>query len=331
MTSAPVTSPPALPRASEQGGTYPRPQLLRAQWADLTGPWDFAFDDDDAGRAAGWQREGRFDRVITVPFPPESPASGIGDPSPHRVLWYARDLDAADLRAAGHDAAPGNRLMLHFGAVDYRCQVWLDGQLVGSHQGGQTPFVLDVTELVGLVDGDGDGDGSVEPAARHRVVVRVEDDPADIAQPRGKQDWLEEPHVIWYHRTSGIWQTVWLESVPAVHVTEVFWRSDPAAGTVRAQLSLSRELAGERVRVVLDLAGRPLAAVEVTGYGSEVDVVVPVAALANGQSYEDVMWSPEHPRLVDARIEVGHDVVASYLGIRTVAVTRGLFLLNDRP
>lgn len=301
-------------RASTQDGTYPRPQLVRGAWADLTGTWGFAFDDEDAGARLGWEGTGIRSGRIIVPFPPESTASGVGDTGPHRVLWYSRDLTDADLDAAGH--GDGRRLLLHFGAVDYRCEVWIGGRSVGRHEGGHTPFSFDITTAVA--------------AGERTVVVRVEDDPTDIAQPRGKQDWLEQPHSIWYHRTSGIWQPVWLESVPEVHVAAVRWTTDPRGGTITLDLELSAP-SETGIEVDLSFEGRTLARGAVTSAAREVTVILPVADLAHGQAYEELLWSPEHPHLVDARITVGDDVVDSYLGIRTAHVARGRFWLNDRP
>ncbi len=301
-------------RASTQDGSYPRPQLVRPQWADLTGTWGFAFDDEDAGARLGWEGTGIRSGRIVVPFPPESAVSGVGDTSPHRVMWYSREITDADLDAAGH--VDGRRLILHFGAVDYRCEVWVGGRSVGRHEGGHTPFAFDVTDAV---------------AAGRTIVVRVEDDPTDIAQPRGKQDWLNHPHVIWYHRTSGIWQPVWLESVPEVHVGALRWWTDPRAGTVTLDVELSGPAAETEVSVELSFEGRRLGVASAMATARETTIVVPVAALTNGQAYEDLLWSPENPRLVDANIRVGDDVVASYLGIRTAHVARGRFWLNDRP
>ncbi|CAL4859087.1 Beta-galactosidase [Microbacterium sp. MM2322] len=303
-------------RASTQDGSYPRPQLVRPAWADLSGTWGFAFDDEDAGARLGWERTGiRSDRIV-VPFPPESTASGIGDTAPHRVLWYSRDLTDDDLDAAGH--ANGRRLILHFGAVDYRSEVWVGGRSVGRHEGGHTPFALDITSAVAAGD--------------RTVVVRVEDDPTDISQPRGKQDWRDHPHAIWYHRTSGIWQPVWLESVPDVHVSAIRWTADPRRGTVTLDLELSgAPSAGTEVEVDLAYEGARLAHAVVTAGSRESTIVLPVAELANGQSYEELLWSPESPRLIDAEVRVGDDVVHSYLGLRTAHVARGRFWLNDRP
>ncbi|MET0975244.1 MAG: sugar-binding domain-containing protein [Leifsonia sp.] len=310
-----------LPPASGQDGGYPRPQLVRQRWSDLCGEWDFAFDDDNVGLAERWFQARSFDRRIVVPFPPESVASGINDTSFHRVVWYRRTLTHADIDAAGH--AAGRRLVLHFGAVDYRARVWVDGAQVGAHEGGHTPFSFDVTDAI--AGGD-----------EHSIVVRVEDDPRDVAQPRGKQDWREQPHVIWYHRTTGIWQPVWLESVPAIAIDWVHWTSDPVTAQVHARLGLSgTPQAGSTLAVELSFDGALIGAATTLATASELEIVVPLPAQTNGQSYEELLWSPEHPRLIDATVELvtdgSRDTVASYLGLRTAAVAGGRFLLNDRP
>ena len=165
-----------------------------------------------------------FDQTIVVPFPPESAASGVHDTGFHNVLWYHRRLSDDDIRASGH--AEGRRLIVRFGAVDYRAIVWVNGERVGSHEGGHTPFSFDITDVI-------------QPGGENHLVVRVEDDPLDVSQPRGKQDWREAPHVIWYHRTSGIWQPVWLESVPAFAIDWIHWRSDDATAQVHARVGLT--------------------------------------------------------------------------------------------
>ncbi|MFT4284978.1 MAG: glycoside hydrolase family 2 TIM barrel-domain containing protein [Protaetiibacter sp.] len=308
-----------LPQASTQDGRYPRPQLLRPHWADLTGTWAFAFDDEDEGLALGWpHRPEAISGTITVPFPPESEASGVHDQGYHRVLWYRRTVGADEIAAAGH--APGRRLVLHLGAVDYRADVWVDGSHLARHEGGHTPFSVELP-----------GDGPFE------LVVRAEDDPHDLAQPRGKQDWEREPHVIWYPRTSGIWQPVWLESAPPQRIMRLGWQPSIARAEVAVALDLAAPPApGTRAHIRLTLDGELLA--EHTALLTRTDSVVRVAvdALRNGQALGDHLWSPERPTLVDAEVELtapGHepDRVASYLGFRDVGEADGRFLLNGLP
>ncbi|PZF63062.1 glycoside hydrolase family 2 [Curtobacterium sp. MCBD17_013] len=326
--------------ASRQDGTHPRPQLVRPAWADLDGPWSFRHDDGDEGLGAGWSagfrpEHGATDRTITVPFPPESVASGIDEPGFHPVVWYARSISAEDLERAGR-SADASRVLLHFGAVDYRATVWLDGVRLGEHEGGHTPFSFDVTHVL---DASTDVDAGTDTT--HTLVVRAEDDPHDVTQPRGKQDWHEHPHVIWYRRTTGIWQTVWLEAVPPVSVAALRWETEFPGSVVRGTVRIAgRVTADTTLSVSLrhedgdeDLGS---ASVVVPAGATTVDVVVPVARQTNGQAYDEIVWTPETPRLIDATVVLGHpdgsgDVVASYLGFRSVAVDRGAFLLNDRP
>jgi beta-galactosidase/beta-glucuronidase len=314
----------SMMRASRQDGSYPRPQLMRRSWCDLGGEWEFAFDDGDTGLDSGWHLgETPLDDRITVPFPPESPASGIGDPAFHRVAWYRRVIEPEQLHAAGlGDDAP--RMLLHFGAVDFRASAWANGRLLGSHEGGQTPFSFELPHE--LLDG---------PIA---LVVRAEDDPADVSQPRGKQDWLEEPHVIWYHRTTGIWQPVWLEAVASDHVTGLNWIPDLPGAGVALQLRLgARPTRPLWLQVEIEHEGEELGTLRTRLTEPEHRVVVALPGQANGQGYEQLLWSPERPTLLDARLtlvdEAGTivDDLASYLGLRSVDEHGGRFLLNDRP
>jgi beta-galactosidase/beta-glucuronidase len=311
--------------ASTLDGTYPRPQVVREHWRDLGGEWGFAFDDEQAGLRESWFRGGdAFDRTIVVPYPPESPASGIGDTGFHPVVWYRRTLTAEDIAAAGH--SDGTRLILHFGAVDYRASVWVGESLAGKHEGGGSPFSFDITDLI--------GDGT-SPAT---IVVRAEDDPADLSQPRGKQDWQLDPHVIWYHRTTGIWQPVWLEAVPSVALESIHWSSELSDASVLARIRFSAPAAhGAELSIALDYEGLALGSVSLPVSGREAEVRIPLPVQRNGQAYEHLLWSPGHPRLIDAVVTLaapdaqGDDVVHSYLGMRSAAVAEGRFLLNDRP
>ncbi|MDQ3554601.1 MAG: glycoside hydrolase family 2, partial [Chloroflexota bacterium] len=168
----------------DQDLAYPRPQLRRDRWTDLAGPWGFAYDDGDVGLAERWcEREDPFDRTIQVPYPPESQLSGIADTSFRAVVWYRRTFRTSDLEME-------DKLLLHFGAVDYEARVWLNGKLVAVHQGGHTPFTADLTTALGPED------------TEQVIVVRAQDSPTDLAQPRGKQFWEEHPRSIWYHRTT---------------------------------------------------------------------------------------------------------------------------------
>jgi hypothetical protein len=312
-------------RPSKDGGTYPRPQLVRGSHHALDVICGFAYDDEDRGRAEHWEvHPEAFARNIQLPFAPESAASGIGDTGYHPVVWYQIDLDEAALDAAGR-VRQGETILLHFGAVDYRADVWVDGQHVLSHEGGQTAFSADITSVLR------------QDTETHTVVIRAQDDPLDVTVPRGKQDWQEEPHSIWYHRTTGIWRTVWIEAVPALHIRHLAWMPDVPEASVRLALELSHRPADAvTVEVVLSFNGHELARQQITAYSDQIAVDVPLQAQRNGQHYEQLLWTPDNPRLIDATITVtdtlgAHDVVASYVGLRSVGVGQGRFLLNDRP
>ncbi len=303
---------------------HPRPQLVRTGWEDLSGTWGFAHDDADRGLAEGWHATEHpfsqeiFTSKIVVPFPPESAASGVHEPGYHPVVWYRRTLAVAP-------ASDGERLLLHFGAVDHRADVWVGGAFVGRHEGGHTPFTLDVTEAV-------TGDG-----AEHVLVVRAEDRATDVTQPRGKQDWYPEPHRIWYHRTTGIWQPVWLERVPALHVAELAWTPDLPAAAVTMDLRLSRPPAHPvTVTAVVRLGDAVLAETSVRAADDAVRHTITLPAAANGQDLGRLAWSPESPTLLDVEVTVVDDGrvvdrVASYVGLRSAGCGDGWFLLNGKP
>lgn len=303
----------------QESPVHPRPQLTRSRWTDLSGLWGFAFDDADIGLDQCWaSRPEPFDRTIIVPFPPESRASGIGDPAPHPVVWYRRTF-----RVESPDW--GERLLLHFGAVDYRARVWVNGQLVASHEGGHTPFISDITHA--LREGDSD----------QVVVVRAEDHPTDLAQPRGKQDWEPEPHKIWYHRTTGIWQPVWLEPVPAVHLTDVRWTPDLDRGLLGIEVRLNRAPSRPlRLRVRLSLRGTELADDSSVLGGTTFRREIGIDLGGVSETRRTLLWSPSHPNLVDAELTLldGDEVVdrvGSYAGLRSCGFADGRFLLNGLP
>jgi beta-galactosidase/beta-glucuronidase len=297
---------------------HPRPQLTRTRWSDLSGPWQFAYDDQDVGLRQHWHtRTDVFDRVITVPHPPESAASGIGDGTFHRVLWYRRTF------RPDHD--PDGSLLLHFGAVDHRADVWVNGLLVISHEGGHTPFTADITEAL-----DGDGD--------QVVVVRAEDDPRDLELPRGKQDWEERPHAIWYERTSGIWQPVWLEPVPATRVERLRWTPDLDLALLRLDVRLARvDDRPLRLSVVLTQHGEVLTDEVVTVRGDRVLRDFRFAETDTTLGRRTILWSPDAPNLIDARIRLLDDAddvvdeVGSYTALRSVSASARRIMLNGRP
>ena len=292
---------------------HPRPTLRRDGWQSLDGEWRFALDRE---AKLSSPKDVMFDATIRVPFAPETPASGVNADGFIRRCWYRRTFGVPKLK--------GGRLLLHFGAVDYAARVWVNGRLAIEHEGGYLPFVADVTDL--LTGGE------------NEVTVRADDDPHDLAKPRGKQDWHEAAHSIWYARTTGIWQSVWLEPVPATRVAALRWTPDLPRGEVRLDATVEGDHpAGCRLAVRLSHGGRTLCDDEcsVAADGS-VRRTFPVAPTGAEDFAIDLLWSPEHPNLIDADVRLlreGKEVdrVESYTAMRSVAVDGDRFLLNRRP
>ena len=307
----------------ETSELHPRPTLRRARWTDLTGTWDFGYDDEDCGVLQRWFDErapdGAFDRKIIVPFPPESKASGIGDTGFHPVVWYRRTFRLSPEDRAG-------LLMLHFGAVDYRAQVWVNGRLVASHEGGHTPFSADITSVLN------DGPEQV-------VVVRAEDQPTDLRQPRGKQFWREELKAIWYHRTTGIWQPVWLEPIPRTAITEIRWTPDLDKFGVEVVVRLNRPVPqGARLHVrLVGPEDQLLADDDYQMARRELRRLIMLNLDRQMSAGRAIYWSPHTPNLIEAEITLTDvdgnviDRVESYYGMRTVEVRDRRVHLNGIP
>lgn len=296
------------------GDGYPRPQLARSEWTSLNGDWEFAIDPQAVCQHPG---EVRFDRRIRVPFAPETAASGVGDTSFYEAVWYRRSIPRQE--------PDGRRVLLHFGAVDWDATVWVDGVLVTRHQGGYTPFSADVTELVAR-PGD------------HEIVVRAVDDPHDLARPRGKQDWQLDPHSIWYPRTTGIWQTVWMEHVPPTRVRTLRWTPN----LDRWELGLTAELAGPfrpglRLHVRVTCGDRLLADDVYALTHPDVTRRIALSDPGIDDSRNELLWSPSSPTLMDAEVRLLSpdgavlDEVRSYTALRAITVQGDRILLNGRP
>jgi beta-galactosidase/beta-glucuronidase len=294
---------------------YPRPQLQRRAWVSLNGAWDFAADDKCRWNEPG---EPEWNEVIVVPFAPEAPASGIGRTAYLSRCWYRCRAERPPLQ--------GGRLLLHFGAVDYVATVWVNGRLAGRHEGGYAPFWFDVTPQ------------SEDVAPILEIVVRADDDPQDLAKPRGKQDWQLEPHSIWYPRTTGIWQTVWLERVPPAWISALQWRSS----LLEWDLQLSATIAGARelaasLGVRLIHGDRLLAEDTYRVIGGEVVRTIALSDPGIDDSRNELLWSPNSPTLIDAELALRDgqdrviDRVHSYTALREVSIAGDRFLLNGRP
>jgi beta-galactosidase/beta-glucuronidase len=331
---------------------YPRPDFERKNlnWASLNGAWDFVFDDSDLGLSELWQLKGipteaetHSKREIQVPYAFQTPASGIDIQEAHEVLWYERMIK--DIRTS-EEEDKGNRLVLRFGAVDYECSVWVDGELVGGHQGGHVPFDLDISNAV---------------AGKHecRLTIRVRDSPTDLTQPRGKQYWGPVPESIYYTPTSGIWLPVWLESVPMTRLGcgsyGTVLRSDDIENS---QLHVRLAVVGKkwctatyRVEIEASLAGVLVskAASDVPAdkesVNLDLDMKIPASLKQELPFGSDkytrdgvALWGPGHPILYDLtlRLYTGDqlvDEVCTSTGMRSISwrAGNGTFQINGKP
>jgi Beta-galactosidase/beta-glucuronidase len=302
-----------LPRAE-----YPRPQFNRDAWECLNGEWEFEFDDARVGGEEGWHTGNKsFSKKIQVPFSFESELSGIGDPAFHDVVWYRRKLEIPN-------SFQGKRVVLHFGAVDYEAYVWLNGQLVASHEGGHTPFQADVTQAL-RADGD------------NTLVVKAVDYGTDVFLPRGKQFWEEKSRAIWYTRTTGIWQSVWMEAVAPVHLRKVKYAADIDTNEIQIRSfvsGLSQDVKNVSLQVNISFAGEMVSGDTYQVRAGEESRKIKLSGLNDHDM--DRFWRPERPNLYDVEfvlsvdgVEV--DRVTSYFGMRKISLENGKFNLNNRP
>lgn len=286
---------------------YPEPQFQREQWVNLNGPWEFEFDDANRGLSEDWASGSKsFSRHITIPFCFESKRSGIGDTSFHPWAWYRRNVSIPG-------EWKGRRVLLHFGAVDYRAMVWLNGQFLGRHEGGNTPFQFDISRFL--------------KSGSNTLTVRAEDPPTDRYIPRGKQYWEPKSASIFYTRTSGIWQTVWLEATGESYLTHV--RITPSLdGAVRFDARIARPAPGLEFTASVRYAGSDIAQSSARSDGSRASGVAMVS--------DPKLWSTGRPQLYDVVFELRKgtavlDRVTSYFAFRSVGTENGHVVINGHP
>lgn len=283
---------------------YPRPQFARDEWLCLNGVWDFTIGQDEDGFAGGDIRH------ITVPFAPESALSGLSATGFLDTVWYRREVSVPV-------EWDGRRTILHFQACDYDATVWVNGALVGQHRGGFTPFAFDVTDLIAA-------------DRRASIVVRAVD-ANDQIQPRGKQSRRAENYEAYYTRSTGIWQTVWMEPVHATRVERPRITPNLASGSFEFDLPVTNGIDGTTVDIIVsDAAGEVARAAVVVGRSAHVSTTIGLP-----QS-RVVAWSPQNPHLYDIEFVVRNggeivDRVQSYAGLRSIAISGRQVLFNGEP
>jgi len=284
---------------------HPKPQFMRDSWTTLNGEWEFCYDDNLGGKENGFEKK-HFERMINIPFCPESVLSGIGDTDFHNCVWYRREILLPD-------EWNGKRIILHFGASDYETTVYVNGEEVGIHKGGYTSFCFDITDY--LSDKD------------NYISVCAVDDVRDRTQPSGKQSMKRESWGCFYTRTTGIWQTVWMEAVSPVYLKSAKYYTDAENGSINIKLS---HIGGEEnviCRATASYNGEFMGSGETKLYGMlpEINILLK----------EKHLWEAGHGRLYDLKLELiknGEviDEVSSYFGIRNIEIKNGKFMINNK-
>ena len=301
---------------------YPRPQMVRENWKNLNGKWRFAFDDEDTGIKNKWHKNtSAYTKVIEVPFVYQCSLSGIGDKTPHDIVWYQREFKV--------EYNKEQRVLLHFGAVDYEADVFVNGINICHHIGGHTSFEADITNA--LKDGI------------QLLSVRAKDVHKDETIPRGKQFWEDESRKIWYTASTGIWQTVWLEIVEKNYISSLFITPLYDEGKVKTEIELSLDLPFKDKSINLDytisfrdqkIAGGNLEAI--TSKISFVADLFQEHIFRMNYHGESWAWSPETPNLFDLELTLNiddkiYDKVYSYFGMRKLENKNGMIYLNNMP
>lgn len=278
---------------------HPQPQFMRKNWRNLNGDWQFDFDFGKSGRDRKWYQEHEFTQKIVVPFCPESKLSGVHYTDFIPAVWYQRTIEITEVELA-------QTTLLHFGAVDYLCEVYINGQSVGIHKGGYASFTFDISQYL--------------VAGKNVVTVYAEDDVRSNHQPKGKQSSLYHSHGCDYTRTTGIWQTVWLEFLPQQHLNQVKFYPNVAQGSVTVEtLTTGQEPLTIEIYYQDQLCGQ----LQSTDFGQH--------QLHEIKLDEIHLWEIGVGRLYDVKLTFGTDQVKSYFGLREVKMDGYRFLLNGQP
>jgi len=298
---------------------YPRPQLVREKWMNLNGIWEFEFDDDNVGlEERRYQEDKSFTGKIQVPFAYQTKLSDVHDVGFHDWVWYRRRFEVPQ-------EFKNKQIFLHFGAVDYCAMVYVNGQFAGRHEGGQTAFSFDITTHL--------------KGGWESIVVRVEDPSTDETIPRGKQFWQEEPSGVWYTRTTGIWQTVWLEAVEKTHLKKLMFTPDLDRGEIVVEFELSGDYLRKTVEIIILFEGEVIAQdciITQESFNRRSINLFNRKIFRTGFHHEGWTWTPEKPNLFDVFIKIKDgeqvlDRVTSYFGMRKIHTENGMFFLNNKP
>lgn len=286
---------------------YPRPQMVRGDWINLNGLWEFEIDYGKSGKARNLHKADRLREKIMVPFCPESKLSGIEHKDFMEAVWYKREFILPDEWYS-------KRILLHFGAVDYDTQVWINGVSVGAHRGGYSSFSFEITHLI--------------KSGINVVTVCAEDDVRSGLQPSGKQSTQYDSFECYYTRTTGIWQTVWLESVPLEYITNLKYWPDVDNNCVHIEASFDGETMGYFLEAQSYYAGKVVGVIRAKISGNNITMTLKLS--------EKHLWEPGNPRLYDLKLSLYKDdelidQVESYFGLRSISLSENAILINGKP
>ncbi len=294
---------------------YPRPQFKRDKWKNLNGNWNFNFDDQNIGEKNSWFKKEKFTQEIKVPFTYESKKSGINDRSPHEYIWYQRKFEISDNKK-------DNKVILHFAASDYITKVWINGNYIGKHQGGYTSFSFDITN-------------EIDYKNKNNIVVKIEDQ-MNKTQPRGKQSWKEKNFECWYTRTTGIWQTVWLEFVSReIFLKDIKMTPDIDRKEMELDYHFSEQLLKKEYKIQTEILYNGQL-INKFSYEIKNQQHKRIINIENENS-KMKLWSPNEPNLYDIKFKIIDekkeiiDEVKSYFGMRKISIEDGTILLNNQP
>ncbi len=298
---------------------YPRPDFVRSSFQSLNGEWNFAFDDNDCGTDEKWYKSHTYDKKIQVPFAYQAKLSGIGDITCHDVIWYEKEVVL-------EEDTKEKDVLLHFGAVDYVAEVYINGEFAGRHEGGDTPFTICMNPYL--------QEGS------QKITVRVWDPCADETIPRGKQYWKPKAASIWYTCTSGIWQSVWIETVSKARMENARFISHFDEGKEEIKVSFKGSCSGLLCRAHVTFKEEEIADTMFVCQGEEGSVTFDVIQnhiFRTNFHNDGYSWTPEHPNLFDVTLTLMKkdgtvlDEVQSYFGFRKVHTEQQMVYLNNKP
>ena len=278
---------------------HPKPQFMREKWLNLNGVWQFEIDNSNSGEERKlFESNKEFSLKINVPFCPESKLSGIENVDFMNAVWYKRDFEITEKQI-------GDLIFLHFGAVDYEAIVYINGQKCFTHKGGYVSFCVDITDYVKI--------------GTNTLTVNAIDDTRNRLIPSGKQSKKFYSYGCFYTRTTGIWQTVWLEFVPKTHIEKVKYVTTPS----NASINISAELCGSGTfSAEAFYNGKPVGKNSITSNGGVTNITIALS--------EKHLWEVGNGRLYDLVLTYGEDKVNSYFGLRSLQLDGHKFLINDK-